>query len=78
MLFNRMSVVEMVVPYGCPKPPHHKKHAFDVGEYGSGLMSNSLELGCDCKGAIHYLDAVMSTSRGEASVLKNAVCLQQD
>ena len=97
MLFNRMSVVEMVstrlykqighiltylfsqvVPYGCPKIPHHRKHAFDVGEYGTGLMSNSLELGCDCKGAIHYLDAVLSTARGEASVIKNAVCIHEE
>ncbi|BDD61274.1 hypothetical protein MAP00_006333 [Monascus purpureus] len=77
-LFNRISVVEMVVPYGCPKPPHHKKHAFDVGEYGTGLMTNSLELGCDCKGAIHYLDAVLSTSKGDASVIKNAVCIHEE
>lgn len=78
MLFNRVSVVEMVVPYGCPKPPHHKKHAFDVGEYGSGFMTNSLKLGCDCKGAIHYLDAVLPTSAGEASVIKNAVCIHEE
>ncbi|OJJ83081.1 peroxisomal copper amine oxidase [Aspergillus glaucus CBS 516.65] len=78
MLFNRISVVEMVVPYGCPKPPHHKKHAFDVGEYGSGLMTNSLKLGCDCKGAIHYLDAVLPTATGEAFIIENAVCIHEE
>jgi primary-amine oxidase len=77
-LFNRISVVEMVVPYGCPDAPHHKKHAFDVGEYGTGLMSNSLKLGCDCKGAIHYLDGVVSTSKGEAAVIKNAICIHEE
>ncbi|KAH8202928.1 hypothetical protein TruAng_002874 [Truncatella angustata] len=77
-LFNRISVAEMVVPYGNPNPPHHKKHAFDVGEYGSGLMSNSLELGCDCKGAIHYLDGVLSTAKGEATVIKNAICIHEE
>ncbi|KAJ5229696.1 hypothetical protein N7489_010404 [Penicillium chrysogenum] len=77
-LFNRISVVEMVVPYGCPEKPHHKKHAFDVGEYGSGLMTNSLKLGCDCKGAIHYMDGVMSTSKGEAAVIKNAICIHEE
>lgn len=77
-LFNRLSVVEMVVPYGCPKTPHHRKHAFDVGEYGSGLMTNSLKLGCDCKGAIHYLDAVMATSSGEPMVIENAVCIHEE
>ncbi|KAJ6164263.1 hypothetical protein N7470_002935 [Penicillium chermesinum] len=77
-LFNRISVVEMVVPYGCPEKPHHKKHAFDVGEYGTGFMTNSLKLGCDCKGAIHYMDGVMSTSNGEAAVIKNAICIHEE
>ncbi|KAG6042112.1 hypothetical protein E4U41_005660 [Claviceps citrina] len=77
-LFNRISVVEMVVPYGNPDEPHHKKHAFDVGEYGTGLMTNSLRLGCDCKGAIHYLDGVVSTSRGQAAVIPNAVCIHEE
>ncbi|KAK0387220.1 hypothetical protein NLU13_5533 [Sarocladium strictum] len=77
-LFNRISVVEMVVPYGHPDPPHHKKHAFDIGEYGNGLMTNSLKLGCDCKGAIHYLDAVLSTSTGEPALIKNAVCIHEE
>jgi len=77
-LFNRISVVEMVVPYGNPTPPHHRKHAFDVGEYGTGLMTNSLKLGCDCKGVIHYLDAVMATGSGEPAVVKNAVCIHEE
>jgi primary-amine oxidase len=77
-LFNRISVVEMVVPYGCPDKPHHKKHAFDVGEYGTGFMSNSLKLGCDCKGTIHYLDGVMAIGSGEAAVIKNAICIHEE
>lgn len=77
-LFNRISVVEMVVPYGNPDPPHHRKHAFDVGEYGTGLMTNSLKLGCDCKGAIHYLDAIMATGDGHPAVVKNAVCIHEE
>lgn len=77
-LFNRISVVEMVVPYGCPEKPHHKKHAFDVGEYGTGFMTNSLKLGCDCKGAIHYMDGVLATGGGEAAVIKNAICIHEE
>ncbi|KAF5866867.1 hypothetical protein ETB97_008671 [Aspergillus alliaceus] len=77
-LFNRISVVEMVVPYGCPDKPHHRKHAFDVGEYGTGFMSNSLKLGCDCKGTIHYLDGVMALGSGEAAVVKNAICIHEE
>ncbi|KAK3182553.1 hypothetical protein K4F52_006193 [Lecanicillium sp. MT-2017a] len=77
-LFNRISVVEMVVPYGNPDPPHHRKHAFDVGEYGTGFMSNSLKLGCDCKGAIHYLDGIMATASGQPAVIKNAICIHEE
>lgn len=29
-LFHRLSIAEMVVPYGCPTAPHYRKHAFDV------------------------------------------------
>ncbi|KAK5116896.1 hypothetical protein LTR62_006617 [Meristemomyces frigidus] len=78
MLFNRLSVAEMVVPYGNPDIPHHRKHAFDIGEYGMGLMTNPLQVGCDCKGAIKYLDAIMSTSQGYAAVLPNAVCIHEE
>ncbi|KAI1875065.1 uncharacterized protein JN550_002494 [Neoarthrinium moseri] len=77
-LFNRISVVEMVVPYGNPQAPHQRKHAFDVGEYGTGLMTNSLKLGCDCKGVIQYLDAVLSTGDGLPAVIKNAICIHEE
>jgi primary-amine oxidase len=77
-IFNRLSVAEMVVPYGNPDTPHHRKHAFDIGEYGMGLMTNPLKVGCDCKGAIKYLDAIMSNSRGDAAVLPNAVCIHEE
>lgn len=77
-MFHRLSIAEMVVPYGCPTKPHHRKHAFDVGEYGMGLMTNSLQLGCDCKGSIHYLDGIISNRAGEATVIKNAVCIHEE
>ena len=77
-LFNRISIVEMVVPYGSPEAPHHRKHAFDVGEYGTGLMTNSLKLGCDCKGAIHYMDGIVVTNTGDPAVIKNAICIHEE
>ncbi|KAG1848527.1 copper amine oxidase [Suillus subalutaceus] len=51
----RLSLAEMVVPYGAPEFPHPRKFAFDSGEYGMGTMANELSLGCDCLGQIHYL-----------------------
>ncbi|KGY15832.1 hypothetical protein PABG_11069 [Paracoccidioides brasiliensis Pb03] len=35
-IFYRLSLAEMVVPYGNPEHSHQRKHAFDLGEYGGG------------------------------------------
>ena len=53
-VLHRGSLVEMAVPYGDPNPTYARKCAFDVGDYGLGYCANSLELGCDCLGHIHY------------------------
>ena len=38
---------------------HSWKAVHDGAEYGFGSLVNSLTLGCDCLGEIHYLDANM-------------------
>ncbi|KAK3995319.1 copper amine oxidase [Cladorrhinum sp. PSN332] len=77
-IFYRLSLAEMVVPYGNPEAPHHRKHALDQGEYGAGYMTNSLSLGCDCKGSIHYLDAHFPTRAGGSHTIKNAICIHEE
>ncbi|ORY57597.1 copper amine oxidase [Pseudomassariella vexata] len=77
-VFYRLSLAEMVVPYGNPEHPHQRKHAFDLGEYGAGYMTNSLSLGCDCKGSIHYLDADFPARDGSIRTIKNAVCIHEE
>ncbi|KAM6508504.1 Amine oxidase [Fusarium falciforme] len=77
-IFYRMSIAEMVVPYGNPEHPHQRKHAFDLGEYGAGYLTNSLALGCDCKGSIYYLDAYFSTQSGSVRKVKNAICIHEE
>ncbi|KAJ0119749.1 peroxisomal copper amine oxidase [Diaporthe amygdali] len=77
-IFYRLSLAEMVVPYGNPEHPHQRKHAFDLGEYGGGYMTNSLALGCDCKGSIHYLDAHFPTRAGGVRTIKNAICIHEE
>jgi primary-amine oxidase len=68
----------MVVPYGDPGPTQRRKNAFDVGEYGMGMCANSLRLGCDCLGHIHYFDAHLVTSRGEPLTVENAICMHEE
>lgn len=74
----RAAICEMVVPYGDPAERHYRKNAFDIGEYGIGMFANSLELGCDCLGAIRYFDARMNDSKGQPVTIKNAVCLHEE
>lgn len=77
-LFRRVSLSEMVVPYGDPAPTQFWRSAFDASEAGVGRQANSLELGCDCLGHIHYFDAAFVTPDGEATTIRNAVCLHEE
>jgi primary-amine oxidase len=74
----RASLSEMVVPYGDPGITQRRKNAFDMGEYGLGMMANSLTLGCDCLGYIHYFDAVVAGGTGEAVKIENAICMHEE
>jgi primary-amine oxidase len=75
---HRLSISEMVVPYGSNDPFHHWKNAFDCGEWGLGRMVNSLELGCDCLGEIRYFDAAVADERGNARIQPNVICVHEE
>ncbi|CAN3129429.1 primary-amine oxidase [Mycobacterium sp. smrl_JER01] len=75
---HRMSFAEMIVPYRDPSADHYRRTAFDIGEWGLGFMTTSLELGCDCLGEIRYLDAVLHNSRGEPYTITNAICIHEE
>ncbi|WP_216216563.1 primary-amine oxidase [Amycolatopsis aidingensis] len=74
----RASIAEMVVPYGDPAPWRRWISYFDAGEYLLGKNANSLKLGCDCLGVIHYLDAVVAGDHGEPVVIPQAICLHEE
>ena len=75
---HRLSFAEMVVPYRDPTTDHYRRTAFDIGEWGLGFMTTSLELGCDCLGEITYLDAVMHDTKGEPYTIRNAICIHEE
>ena len=77
-ILYRAALSEMVVPYGDPRPAQWRKNAFDAGEYIVGALANSLELGCDCLGEIHYLDGVVANGKGNPLTIKNAVCMHEE
>ena len=65
-ILHRASFCEMAVPYGDPSPIRYIQCPFDIGENLIGTLANSLELGCDCLGEIHYFDAVVCNGSGRA------------
>ena len=70
-LFYRLSLSDMFVPYGDPRPPDHRKSAFDFGDLGAGQCANNLKLGCDCLGTIHYFSGVVTNSSGAPTEMPN-------
>ncbi|MDX2155815.1 MAG: primary-amine oxidase [Hyphomicrobiaceae bacterium] len=77
-IMHRASLAEMVVPYGSPERAHYRKNVFDIGEYGLGKLANSLRLGCDCLGAIHYMDAWVNGIDGTPVKIENAICIHEE
>ncbi|RYP22164.1 hypothetical protein DL765_001812 [Monosporascus sp. GIB2] len=76
-ILYRLSFSEMTVPYGDPRPPFHRKQAFDFGDGGIGRAANNLKLGCDCLGAVHYFDVWVADKEGKPTLAKNVVCLHE-
>uniref|UniRef100_A0A803M766 Amine oxidase n=1 Tax=Chenopodium quinoa TaxID=63459 RepID=A0A803M766_CHEQI len=75
---QRLSFVEMVVPYGDPNEPHYRKNAFDAGEDGLGKNAHSLKKGCDCLGSIKYFDSHFTNFTGGVETIENCVCLHEE
>jgi primary-amine oxidase len=77
-ILYRASIAEMIVPYADPRESAYRKNAFDLGEYGVGMMANPLVQGCDCLGTIHYFDGNLSDSKGREVTIPNAICLHEE
>lgn len=77
-IMNRVSMAEMVVPYGDPSAGNFRRNAFDTGEYGIGQALDSLRLGCDCLGHIHYFDLWSHDWTGLPKRIVNAVCMHEE
>ena len=74
----RASVNEMYVPYLDPSSTQYRKNFFDWGEYGAGPLTDSLALGCDCLGVIHYFDVPVLGGDGTPRTTKQAICMHEE
>ena len=75
---HRLSIAELVIPYGDQSQGAYRKNAFDTGEFGLGNYTNSLTLGCDCLGEIVYLDVAVAGPTGEVREITNAICMHEE
>ncbi|KAK5169750.1 uncharacterized protein LTR77_005728 [Saxophila tyrrhenica] len=76
-ILYRLAFSEMSVPYADPRPPFHRKQAFDFGDGGLGHCANNLQLGCDCLGVIKYLDGVIVNADGKGEKAPNVICIHE-
>lgn len=74
----RAALSEMIIPYGDSDPMHGWKHVLDASENNMGQLINTLKLGCDCLGEIHYFDIEQVTHEGEVERVENTICMQEE
>jgi Cu2+-containing amine oxidase len=67
-----------VHPVRRPEPDALPQERLRHGGYGIGVLANSLELGCDCLGEIHYFDACINDNDGHPQPIKNAICMHEE
>lgn len=77
-VLHRASVPEMVVPYGDTTPTRFWISYFDAGEYLLGKNANSLALGCDCLGVIHYFDGFVADDQGNPVKIPQVICMHEE
>ena len=77
-VLSRASIPEMVVPYGDTAATRFWISYFDAGEYLLGKNANSLELGCDCLGEIHYFDGYVADDQGHPVRIPNVICMHEE
>ncbi|OXA45327.1 Copper amine oxidase 1, partial [Folsomia candida] len=78
-LIYRAALSELFVAYGDPRPPFHRKMAFDAGQYGVGQSTHQIRPTADCKaGSIHFFDMTVSNKAGLPVTIPAAVCMYED
>ena len=67
------------MPYGDPAPTHWRKNAFDVGEYGMGMLRQQRSSSAATASARSTTSTrTVNDSRGEPLTIKNAICMHEE
>ena len=73
----KMSLAEMLVPYGDGDQPWSFRNAFDVGEYGLGKTLHPLELGKDVPSNATLINVAVADDVGGPPVVMPAIALYE-
>lgn len=73
LIAHRISLSEMVVPYGDTSRFWFWRNAFDVGEYGVGNLTTPLTIGEDLPNNARTLNAALLSANGSVVEIKNAI-----
>lgn len=73
----RLSLSEMVVPYGDPSAAWAFRNAFDEGEYGLGRLANTLVPGREVPSTAVLFDATFADDAGEPYVQPGALAVYE-
>lgn len=76
-ILHRASLSEMIVPYGDPTRHWYWRCAFDEGDYGVGILSNSLIRGVHFPSHGVTVDAVYADNEGRVKTIQNAVAMYE-
>lgn len=76
-ILYKISLAEMLVPYGDPQKTWSFRNAFDVGEYGLGKTLHPLELGKDVPAIAQLLDVVLSDDLGNEPITIKGVAIYE-
>jgi primary-amine oxidase len=72
---HRMSLSEMLVPYGDTSSTWQWRTAFDIGEYGFGMMTSPLRKGVDVPESAVLLPASFVSEQGAVRTVPNAIAI---
>lgn len=74
---HRISLSEMLVPYGDTSTAWQWRNAFDVGEYGLGINSRPLQPGVDIPSNARTLPLAIVNSKGAVSTMQNIIAVYE-
>jgi primary-amine oxidase len=76
-ILHKLSLAEMLVPYGDPRASWSFRNAFDVGEYGTGRTAHSLQPLVDVPSHAVFFDGHFAGDAGEPLTIERAAAVYE-